>query len=76
MGRAPTSPWGRRARDAGLDQKTLAALTGLAPNSVSRGLRGEWEKGVPAYLRAIIIVWEMLDEGQRAALLAQAERTK
>ncbi|MFT8946000.1 MAG: hypothetical protein ABF876_05390 [Acetobacter aceti] len=74
MGRAPTSVWGRRARDAGLDQKTLAALTGMAPNSVSRGLRGEWENGVPTYLQTIIVAWEMLNAGQRAALLAYAEK--
>lgn len=74
MGRAPTSPWGLRARDAGLDQKTLAALTGLAPNSVSRGLRGEWEKGIPTYLRVIIKAWGMLNDQQRAELLATAEK--
>lgn len=74
MGRAPTSVWGRRARDAGLDQKTLATLTGLAPNSVSRGLRGEWESGVPTYLRIIITAWGMLSNQQRAELLETAER--
>ncbi|MCW4589717.1 hypothetical protein NO263_03885 [Gluconacetobacter entanii] len=73
MGRAPTSPWGLRARDAGLDQKTLAALTGLAPNSVSRGLRGEWEKGIPAYLPTIIRAWEMLNDEQRTTLLAKSK---
>lgn len=73
MGRAPTSLWGRRARDAGLDQKTLATLTGLAPNSVSRGLRGEWESGVPTYFLTIIMAWELLNHDQRETLVGEVK---
>jgi hypothetical protein len=67
MAKKPTSEWGRRADAAGLSQQTLARLAGVAPNSVSRGLRGEFASGVPGYLRSIIIAWEMMTEFQRLA---------
>jgi hypothetical protein len=65
MGKPPTSEWGRRAHAAGLDQKTLARLAGAAPNSVSRGLKGEWASGVPGHLRALILAWELMTPEQR-----------
>lgn len=67
MGKPPTSEWGRRARAAGLDQKTLARLAGVDPNSVSRGLKGEWASGVPGHLRALILAWELMTPEQRDA---------
>lgn len=65
MARTPTSEWGRRAHAAGLDQLTLARLAGAAPQSVSRGLKGEWASGVPGHLRSLILAWELMTADQR-----------
>jgi len=74
MSKKPTSEWGLRADAAGLDQKTLARLAGVAPNSVGRGLRGEVGDGsVPGYLRALIVAWELMAPEQRAAWRAALE---
>lgn len=67
MGKPPTSEWGLRAHRVGLDQKTLALLAGAAPNSVSRGLKGEWASGVPGHLKALVIAWEAMTAEQRMA---------
>lgn len=70
MTKKPTSTWGMRAFNAGLDQKTLARLAGVATSSVGRGLRGEFASGVPGYLRALIVAWELMSEHQQAAWIA------
>lgn len=69
MAKTPKSFWGQRAHAAGLDQKTLAQLAGAVPNSVSRGLRGEWASGVPGHLRSLILAWELMSPEQRIAWL-------
>lgn len=64
--------WQVRARQAGLSQKALALLAGVAENTVSRQLRGQFG-AVPNYLKTIIRAWEMLTDEQREALRAAAE---
>lgn len=61
----PEVEWSQRARLAGLNQVTLAALAGVSPNSVYRAFAGYWSKGLPGYLRAIIAAWEIMSVEQR-----------
>ncbi len=61
-------PWQQRAKRAGLTQKRLAALLGVAPNTVSRQLRGQFGDGVPTYVKSFIRAWEMLPQADRERL--------
>jgi predicted transcriptional regulator len=69
-------PWQRRAKLAGLNQKTLAKLLGVAENTVSLQLRGKWATGTPQYVKTVILAWERLSPEAREALLAAAEEPK
>lgn len=62
-------PWQRRAKLAGLNQKTLARLLGVAENTVSLQLRGKWQSGTPQYVKTVIYAWERLSPEDREALL-------
>jgi transcriptional regulator with XRE-family HTH domain len=66
-------PWQRRAKLAGLSQKTLAKLLGVAENTVSLQLRGKWATGTPQYVKTVILAWERLSPEAREALLAAAD---
>jgi transcriptional regulator with XRE-family HTH domain len=67
-------PWQRRAKRAGLSQKDLARLLGVAENTVSRQLRGKWADGaIPRYVVNFIRAWERLSAADRAALLDDPE---
>lgn len=66
-------PWQKRAKRAGLSQKDLARLLGVAENTVSLQLRGRWQSGTPRYVKTAIRAWEMLPQAQREALLDGAE---
>lgn len=69
-------PWQRRAKLAGLNQKTLAKLLGVAENTVSLQLRGKWATGTPQYVKTVILAWERLTPEAREALLAAADEAK
>lgn len=70
-------PWQRRAKTAGLTQKTLAKLLGHAEITVSRQLRGHWDSGVPEHVQAAIVAWELMTPEMRQAWVQWAEaRTK
>lgn len=62
-------PWQARAKLAGLSQKTLARLLGVAENTVSLQLRGKWATGTPRYVKTVILAWERLTPAARAELL-------
>lgn len=62
-------PWQRRAKLAGLSQKTLARLLGVAENTVSLQLRGKWASGTPQYVKTVILAWERLRPADREELL-------
>jgi hypothetical protein len=62
-------PWQQRARLAGLSQKTLAKLLGVAENTVSSQLRGKWQSGTPQYVKTMILAWERLSPDARRELL-------
>lgn len=67
-------PWQKRAKLAGLNQKTLARLLGVAENTVSMQLRGKWQSGqTPRYVKTVIMAWERLSPEARAALLQSAD---
>ena len=66
-------PWQRRAKRAGLSQKELARLMGVAENTVSLQLRGKWQSGTPQYVKLIIRMWERLPQAEREAILAAGE---
>lgn len=68
--------WSQRAREAGLNQVTLAALAGVSPNSVYRAFAGYWSKGLPGYLRAIIAAWEIMSVEQRWNWMENATNEK
>lgn len=66
-------PWQLRAKKAGLTQKRLAALLGVAPNTVSRQLRGQFGNEVPTYVKTVIRAYEMLPQRDREELSRLAE---
>ena len=59
------SPWQIRAKQAGLSQKSLAALVGTTEIAVSRAIRGHLLSGTPGYLIATILAWEIMTHEQR-----------
>lgn len=65
-------PWQKRAKLAGLNQKTLARLLGVAENTVSLQLRGKWQSGTPEYVKTVIRAWERMPPEARAVLLDAA----
>lgn len=62
-------PWQKRAKLAGLSQKALAHLLGVAENTVSQQLRGKWQSGTPQYVKTVILAWERLSPAAREELL-------
>lgn len=66
-------PWQQRAKRAGLSQKMLASILGVAENTVSQQLRGKWASGTPRYVKAVIWAWERLPQKEREALIKAAE---
>ncbi len=60
------TPWQRRAIAAGMEQQTLATLTGHDKTTVSRQLRNYWQSGIPKHVRAMIVAWEVMTPEQRA----------
>jgi hypothetical protein len=69
-------PWQKRAKLAGLTQKTIAKLLGLAENSVSRQLRGKFKGGVPRYITSFIFAWERLTPKARKELIEFVEKER
>lgn len=63
------TPWQVRARAVGGKQKELAAALGTAENTLSRQLRGRRGRGVPSYIKAVIVALELMSEEQRKAWL-------
>ncbi len=68
------TPWQDRLKEAGLTQKRLAALLGVSQNTISRQMIGEL--AVPGYVEAFVTAWEIMSEGQRAALVWRRERKR
>lgn len=66
-------PWQKRAKKAGLSQKGLARLLGVAENTVSLQLRGRWQSGTPRYVKTLIRAWELLPQAQRDVLMDGVE---
>ncbi len=62
-------PWQKRAKRAGLSQKDLARLLGVAENTVSLQLRGKWQSGTPRYVKTVIRMWERLPQAEREAII-------
>ena len=56
--------WQRRAKAAGLTQRTLAKLFGKRPSTVSDQLQGKFGDVAQEY-KAAIIAWELMTEEQR-----------
>lgn len=58
------TPWQIRLKATGLTQKRLAEILGVAENTLSRQMRGEWD--APGYVEAAVVAWEMMDDDDRA----------
>lgn len=69
-------PWQKRAKRAGLTQKTLASLLGVSENTVSMQLRGKWATGTPQYVQFAILMWELSSQETKDRVLEWAERQK
>lgn len=69
-------PWQKRAKRAGLTQKTLASLLGVSENTVSMQLRGKWATGTPQYVQFAILIWELSSQDTKDKMLDWAERQK
>lgn len=68
------TPWQERLRAAALNQKRLAAMLGIAENTVSRQMKGEWP--VAGYVEAFVEAWEIMTTEQRAEWLKRRERKR
>lgn len=64
--------WQARAKRAGLSQKQLAEILGVAANTVSQQLRGRWQSGTPQYVKSMIVAWENMSLDARDRVLAEA----
>ncbi|WP_128755478.1 hypothetical protein [Metarhizobium album] len=67
-------PWQKRAKLAGLNQKTLAKLLGVAENTVSKQLRGIWATGTPQYVKTMIYAWERMTPTAKQEILDLVEK--
>lgn len=72
-GAMDNEPWQKRAKQAGLSQKTLARLLGVAENTVSLQLRGKWASGTPRYVMFAILAWERLPQSAKDELIQWSE---
>lgn len=70
------TPWQIRAIAAGLDQETIRRILKLAKSSVSRGITGRWESGVPPAIKATILAWEVMTPEQREEWLRLIEEAE
>lgn len=68
------TPWQTRLRAAALNQKTLASMLGIAENTVSRQMKGDWP--VAGYVEAFVEAWEIMTLDQRAEWLKRRERQR
>lgn len=62
------TPWQVRLKALGISQKQFAALVGLAENTVSRQMRGEWP--MPGYVKALIVALEIIGKDRIPEWLA------
>lgn len=69
-------PWQKRAKMAGLSQKTLAKLLGVAENTMSMQLRGKWATGTPRYVMFAILAWERLPQSAKEELIHWSEEDR
>jgi predicted transcriptional regulator len=68
------TPWQQRLKALGLTQKEFAALTGLAENTVSRQMRGDWD--MPLYVKSLICALEVIGPERLADWKAKVAREK
>lgn len=66
-------PWQKRAKRAGLTQKTLASLLGVHENTISMQLRGKWATGTPKYVKFAILMWERSSQQTKDEMLEWAD---
>lgn len=52
-----------KLKAVGLTQKRLAQILGIAENTVSRQMKGDWE--VPGYVEAVVAAWEIMHDHDR-----------
>lgn len=64
---ATKTEWQRRTKAAGLTQRQLAGLAGLAEETVSRQLRSDGEPS--QLLKSLIIAYELMTPKRRAEWL-------
>jgi hypothetical protein len=65
------TPWQTRLRAAALNQKELASMLGIAENTVSRQMKGDWP--VAGYVEAFVEAWELMTPAQRAEWRAKRQ---
>lgn len=63
--------WQERLRAAALNQKRLAAMLGVAENTISRQMKGDWP--VAGYVEAFVEAWEIMTLEQRAEWLRRRQ---
>jgi len=69
-------PWQLRLKKLGLSQKALAQAVGKTEKNIGKGLKGDWEIGVPQWLRAQVIALETMTEAQRRQWLEALEEER
>lgn len=66
-----SAAWKDRAYRAGLTNVRLGDLLGMLRPAVSRLYSYESKRGLPSYIKALIVSWELLPEAGRRELLRQ-----
>lgn len=66
------TPLQMRLKAAGMTQKRLAEILGVAENTVSRQMKGDWD--LPGYVAAVLTAWEIMSAEDRERWLAEIKR--
>ena len=63
--------WKQRAYDAGLTNARLGELLGMMRPAVSRLYNGPHARGLPQYVKALVVAWELLPVEAQMQLVAE-----
>lgn len=66
------TPLQMRLKAAGMTQKRFAQILGVAENTVSRQMKGDWD--MPGYVIAVLTAWEVMSPELRERWLVEIKR--
>ena len=71
-GPVKNTPVQMRLKAAGMTQKRLAEILGVAENTVSRQMKGDWD--LPGYVLAVLVAWEIMSPADRERWISELKR--